>query len=208
MSYTLRPLADGRALSKGNIRGRAPPSKWALSMHRIREPNWKGEMRMATLSVLKFNDPNGADRVLIALQGLQERQMITLEDAAVVSWPQGNRKPKTRELHSMAGVGAMSGAFWGFLFGLIFFVPFLGAAIGAGMGALSGSMTDVGIDEDFIKQVREKVTEGTSALFALTSGATAPDKVIDELKQYDFEIISTNLPEEQENKLREAFAQE
>ena len=108
----------------------------------------------------------------------------------------------------MAGLGAMSGAFWGFLFGLIFFVPFLGAAIGAGMGALSGSMTDVGIDEDFIKQVREKVTEGTSALFALTSGATAPDKVIDELKQYDFEIISTNLPQEQENKLREAFAQE
>jgi uncharacterized membrane protein len=108
----------------------------------------------------------------------------------------------------MAGVGAMSGAFWGFLFGLIFFVPFLGAAIGASMGALSGSMTDVGIDEDFIKQVREKVTEGTSALFALTSGATAVDKVVDELKAYDFEIISTNLPEEQENQLREAFAQE
>ena len=126
----------------------------------------------------------------------------------MVSWPQGNKKPKTRDLHSMAGVGAMSGAFWGFLFGLIFFVPFLGAAIGASMGALSGSMTDVGIDEDFIKQVREKVTEGTSALFALTSGATAPDKVVDELKAYDFEIISTNLPEEQENQLREAFAQE
>jgi len=163
---------------------------------------------MATLSVLKFNDPYGADRVLIALQGLQEQQMITLQDAAVVSWPQGSKKPKTRQLASTAGIGAMGGAFWGFLFGLIFFVPFLGAAIGAGMGALTGSMADVGIDDDFIKQVREKVTEGTSALFALTSEATAPDKVIDELKQYDFEIISTNLPEEQEQKLREAFAQE
>ena len=146
--------------------------------------------------------------MLIALQGLQERQMITLEDAAVVSWPQGNKKPKTCQPHGTAGAGALGGAFWGFLFGLIFFVPFLGAAIGAGMGALTGSMADVGIDDDFIKQVREKVTEGTSALFALTSGATAPDRVIDELKQYDFEIISTNLPEEQENKLREAFAQE
>ena len=162
---------------------------------------------MATLSVLKFNDPYGADRVLVALQGMQEREMITLEDAAVVSWPQGNRKPKTRQLHSTAGAGAGWGAFWGFLFGLIFFVPFLGAAIGAGMGGMTGALADVGID-DFIKQVREKVTEGTSALFALTSGATAPDKVIDELKQYDFEIISTNLPEEQENKLREAFSQE
>ena len=126
----------------------------------------------------------------------------------MVRWPQGNKKPKTRQLHSTAGAGATWGAFWGFLFGLIFFVPFLGAAIGAGMGGLSGSLADVGIDDDFIKEVREKVTEGTSALFALTSGATAPDKVVDELKQYDFEIISTNLPQEQENKLREAFAQE
>lgn len=163
---------------------------------------------MATLSVLKFSDPDGADRVLVALQGLQERQMITLEDAAVVSWPLGSKKPKTRQLHSTAGGGARMGAFWGFLFGLIFFVPFLGAAIGASMGALSGSLADVGIDDDFIKQVREKVTTGTSALFALTSDASAPDKVIDELKHYDFEIISTNLPEEQEKQLREAFAQE
>src|SRR5829696_4598668 len=136
---------------------------------------------MATLSVLKFNDPGGADRVLIALEGLQERQMITLEDAAVVRWPQGDKKPKTHQLHSTAG---------------------------AGMGGLTGSLADVGIDDDFIRQVREKVTPGTSALFALTSGATAPDRVIDELRQYDFEIISTNLPEEQEKQLREAFAQE
>jgi uncharacterized membrane protein len=158
---------------------------------------------MATLSVLKFNDPYGAERVMVALQGMQERELITLEDAAVVSWPQGNRKPKTRELHGGAGAGW--GAFWGFLFGMIFFVPFLGAAIGAGMGS---AMSDVGIDENFIKEVREKVTEGTSALFALTSGATAVDKVVDELKAYDFEIISTNLPEEQEQQLREAFAHE
>jgi uncharacterized membrane protein len=65
---------------------------------------------MATLSVLKFNDPYGADRVLLALQGLQEQQMINLEDAAVVSWPQGNKKPTTRQLHD--GSGALGGAFW------------------------------------------------------------------------------------------------
>src|SRR5918994_6816349 len=163
---------------------------------------------MATLSVLKFNDPGGADRVLIALQVLQERQMITLEDAAVVRWPAGAKKPMTHQLHSTAGSGATWGAFWGFLFGLIFFMPFLGAAIGAGTGALSGSLADVGIDDDFIRQVREQVTSGTSALFALTSGANAPERVIDELKAYDFEIISTNLPEEQEKQLREAFAEE
>ena len=162
---------------------------------------------MATLSVLKFNDPSGADRVLLALQGLQERQLITLEDAAVVTWPEGRRKPQTRQLHSMGGAGALGGAFWGFLFGLIFFVPLLGLAMGAAMGALGGSLADVGIDDDFIKQVRERVTPGTSALFALTSGATE-DRVIEELRQFDFEIISTNLPAEQEERLREAFGEE
>jgi uncharacterized membrane protein len=162
---------------------------------------------MATLSVLKFNDPAGADRVLLALQGMQERQLITLEDAAVVSWPENRKKPQTRQLHGMGGAGALGGAFWGFLFGLIFFIPLLGMAMGAAMGGLAGSMADVGIDDDFINQVREKVTPGTSALFALTSGATE-DRVIEELKPYDFEIISTNLPAEQEEKLREAFGEE
>jgi uncharacterized membrane protein len=162
---------------------------------------------MATLSVLKFDDPYGADLVLMALEGLQEQGTIELEDAAVVSWPLGNKKPTIRQLHSMAGVGAVGGAFFGFLLGLIFLVPFLGAAMGAGMGALTGPLGDIGIDDDFIKQVREEVTEGNSALFTLTSEAKL-DNVVDELKQYDFEIISTNLSEEQEKKLREAFAQE
>ena len=152
---------------------------------------------MATLSVLKFNDPYGAERVMIALQGMQERQMITLEDAAVVSWPQGNRKPTTRQLHA-----CRRGRRLGRLLGFPVRADLLRALPRRGdrgwMGGMSGAMADVGIDDDFIKQVREKVTEGTSALFALTSGATAVDKVIDELKHYDFEIISTNLPEEQE----------
>ena len=64
---------------------------------------------MATLSVLKFDDPYGADRVMVALQGMQERELITLEDAAIVSWPQGNRKPKTRELHGARGLGRILG---------------------------------------------------------------------------------------------------
>ena len=103
---------------------------------------------------------------------------------------------------------ALGGAFWGFLFGLIFFVPFLGAAIVAGTTALLwSSLEDEGIDEEFIKRVSEKVTEGTSALFALTSEAKL-DEVIDELKHYDdFEIISTDMPAEREKKLRETFDQ-
>src|SRR5215213_3362586 len=209
-------LPQRDSVSRGNYycRGRSPPPRPYLtkrthtnvSQHRTPKKR-KRRNALATLSVLKFNDPSGADRVLLALQGMQERQLITLEDAAVVSWPVDRKKPQTRQMSSTGGAGALGGAFWGFLFGLIFFIPLLGMAIGAAMGGLSGSLVDVGIDDDFIKQVREKVTPGTSALFALTSGATE-DRVIEELKQFDFEIISTNLPAEQEQKLREAFGEE
>ena len=99
---------------------------------------------MATLSVLKFDDPYGADLVLMALEGLQEQGTIELEDAAVVSWPQGNKKPSIRQLHSMAGVGAVGGAFFGFLLGLIFFVPLLGLRSARGWGRLPALWATLG----------------------------------------------------------------
>ena len=162
---------------------------------------------MATLTVLKFPTADGADKMLGTIESLQKQQMITIQDAAIVSWPAGKKKPKTRQLNSLAGMGAMQGAFWGMLFGLLFFVPFLGLAIGAGMGALAGSFADVGIDDNFIKQVRTQVTEGTSALFLLTSGAVE-DRVREALKGHKFEIIATNLSKEEEDKLRAAFSEE
>jgi len=162
---------------------------------------------MATLTVLKFTTPEGAGQMLEKIQSLQKMELIKLQDAAIVTWPVGKKSPKTKQLANMAGIGAMQGAFWGMLFGLIFFVPFFGLAIGAAMGALSGKMADYGIDDNFIKQTREKVTEGTSALFLMTSGAVQ-DKVLAELKGYDFELIASNLTKEQEEQLMAAFGEE
>ncbi len=162
---------------------------------------------MATLSALKFGTVDGAAQALTVLEALQKQQLITIQDAAIVSWPAGAKKPKTKQTHSMTGAGAMGGAFWGMLFGLLFFVPFFGLAIGALMGGLIGKFTDYGIDDNFIKQVQSKVTEGTSALFLLTSNAVL-DKVADEMKKLPaFEIIQTNLTKEQEDKLRAEFGE-
>jgi len=161
---------------------------------------------MTTLTVLKFPTADGADMMLDRLQQLQLQQLITVQDAAIVTWPVGAKKPKTRQLNSTTGAGALGGAFWGMLFGLLFFVPFFGLAVGAAMGALAGHFAHYGIDENFIKQVRDKVTEGTSALFLLTSGAVI-DRVAAAVKDMKFEIISTNLSREQEAQLHEAFAE-
>ena len=101
----------------------------------------------------------------------------------------------------------MGGAFWGFLFGLIFFVPLLGAAIGAAMGALTGSMSDVGISDKFINDVKQRVTPGTSALFLLSSDAVI-DRVKGAFQGTQAELIASNLSSEEEAKLREAFAED
>jgi len=159
---------------------------------------------MTTLSVMRFSTADGAQQLESILLSLQKQQLITIHDAAIVTWPPGKKQPQTRQLHNLAGAGALQGAFWGMLFGLIFFVPFFGLAVGAAMGALSGKFADYGIDDHFIQQMREKVTVGTSALFVLTSGAVL-DKVVDALKGQTFEIISTNLPKDKEDDLRAAF---
>jgi uncharacterized membrane protein len=164
---------------------------------------------LTTLTAFKFDSPDGAERMAGLLKELQRQQLITIHDAAVVSWPQGAKKPKTSQLHNMTATGALDGAFWGMLFGLLFFVPLLGMAVGAGMGALAGSFSDVGIDDKFIKQVQSQVTQGTSALFLLTSDAVM-DKVMGEIKSHDLHpvLISSNLSTDQENELRSAFSTE
>jgi uncharacterized membrane protein len=160
---------------------------------------------MATLSVFKFSSPDGADRALGVLQQLQQQHLIQVMDAAVVTWPPDRRSPKTKQAVSTLTAGALGGSFWGLLFGLIFFMPLLGLALGAATGALTGALTDYGINDNFIRQTQQKVTPGTSALF-LMAETTAADRVTAELKGLNPELVTTNLPGEQEARLREMFA--
>ncbi|MFM7572019.1 MAG: DUF1269 domain-containing protein [Snowella sp.] len=162
---------------------------------------------MATLTVWKFSTPEGAEEVLTKLTQLQKERLIEIKDAATVSWAMGKKKPKTKQAVNLAGLGALDGAFWGLLFGLIFFCPIFGIAVGASMGALSGSLGDYGINDNFINDVKSKVTEGTSALFLFTGDVTI-DKVEDALGGVTAELIQSNLTHEEEVKLKEHFSPE
>ena len=161
---------------------------------------------MATITGYKFDTVDGADQLLNVVQDLAKQQLITVQDAALVTWPDDKKKPKTKHLDDMTGAGAMGGAFWGMLFGLIFFVPFFGMAVGAALGALTGHFSTYGIDKDFIKAAQQKVTKGTSALFLMTSDAVV-DKVTDAINKSNtnFELFYTNLSDEQEKQLHEDF---
>lgn len=163
---------------------------------------------MSTLTVWKFNTVEGANNALAKLQDLQKQQLIQVLDAAVVSWPQGRKQPKTYQAFETMGAGALGGAFWGMLFGLIFFVPLFGLVMGAAVGAITGRFADYGINDGFIKDVQSKVTEGTSALFLLTGQVTVDKVGAAFAPEEKGELIQSNLSVEQEAKLREDFGAE
>lgn len=162
---------------------------------------------MAALTVWRFDRVDDAERAEAILLRMAREGAIDVLDAAVVSWPGDSKKPITRRLTDLTAEKAGWGAFWGFLFGLLFFVPLIGVAAGAGIGALVGHFHETGIDRDFVKSVQDKVVPGTSALFLLSDNA-AMGRIQLEFVGMHPELISTNLDEEQEKRLREAFADE
>ncbi len=161
---------------------------------------------MSDLIVIAFDDETGAEQMRDALVGMQKRHLVTLEDAAVVVRKQDG-KVKVKQATDLVGAGALGGAFWGMLIGIMFWMPWLGLAAGAMSGALGGHFTDIGVDDDFIKEVGNTIEPGNSALFLLVREAT-PDKMVDELKQFKGKILQTSLSSEDEAKLRAAFGAE
>lgn len=135
---------------------------------------------------------------------LQEQQLITILDVALVSWPKGKNRPSTRQVVSPTGTQLLDGTFWGMLFGLIFFVPVLDAGCRAETDRLMSALSDVGIDDNFIYQVRSKLTEGTSALFILSRDAVM-DRINDASKGKKPDLITINPPSDEEMKLRNLF---
>ncbi len=161
---------------------------------------------MTNIAAFRFDTPDGAGQMLELVQRLTVGQSIRVEDAAVVTWVPGERNPRTRHVGELTGACALGGVFWGLLFGQIFFVPSLGMAVAAAMGALAGKLSTYGIDRRFTKSVSEKVVEGTSALFLMTSG-TVVDRVTEAAREegWAFEIISTHLSADQEQQLQQDF---
>lgn len=161
---------------------------------------------MSDLVVVAFDNETDAEKLQTDMKRLQKEYIVTLEDAAVVIRKQDG-KVKVRQSTSLVGAGALGGAFWGMLIGLLFRMVWWGVAIGAVLGALRGKLTDIGIDDGFIKEVGRTIEPGHSAIFLLIREAT-PDRLMDELKGYKGTVLKTSLSKEQEGKLRDAFGAE
>ena len=159
---------------------------------------------MATLVVIDYESEVRAEEVRLALLKMQKEYLIDLADAVVVV-RDAKGKVKLRQLYDLTIPGAVSGGFWGALIGLLFLNPLFGFAIGAAAGAVSGALRDVGIDDNFMKNMGQTLKPGTAALCVLIRQMT-PDKVVEEIQRYGGTLIKTNLCHENEAKLREALA--
>ncbi|MBW2176507.1 MAG: DUF1269 domain-containing protein, partial [Deltaproteobacteria bacterium] len=146
---------------------------------------------MSNLVVIGFNDEHQAFAMRAKLAKLQKEYLIEMEDVVVVT-KNDKGKVNLHQAVNLTAAGAVGGSFWGMLIGMIFLNPLLGAAVGAGAGALSGKLRDIGIDDNFIKGLGETITPGSSALFVLVRKAT-PDKVLEELKEFEGKILKTSL---------------
>jgi uncharacterized membrane protein len=160
---------------------------------------------MSTLVAIAYPDAATAEQVRAELVQATKEHLIDLEDAVVVEH-RADGKIKLHQAMSTTGAGAASGALWGGLIGLIFLAPLFGMAIGAGAGALGGKVTDVGVNDNFMKELGAKMPPGGAALIAL-GRSDAPNRVIDRVKGYGGEVIQTSLDEEAEERLRVALGE-
>lgn len=109
---------------------------------------------MSSLVVVGFPSVAEADQVRRQLVEIQKEELIALEDAVVVeAEPDG--KVRLHQSLNLTKAGALGGGFWGTLVGLLFLNPLLGAAVGVGLGAASGSLSDLGINDNFMREVGE-----------------------------------------------------
>ena len=158
---------------------------------------------MSTLVVIGYDDEFKAEEVRLKLRKLQKDYLIDLEDA-VVAVKNDKGKVKLHQAINLTAAGAIGGGFWGSLIGLIFLNPLLGAAVGATAGAVSGALTDVGINDKFMKELADAMNPGSSALFVLVRKAT-PDKVLEEVKGTGGKILKTSLSHDDEARLEAAL---
>jgi uncharacterized membrane protein len=160
---------------------------------------------MSTLVAIAYPDAETAERVREELIKATKEHLLALEDAVVVEH-RADGKIKLHQAVSPAGAGAAGGALWGGLIGLLFLAPVVGMAVGAASGAVAGKVSDVGVNDNFMKDLGEKLPAGGAALIVL-GRSDAPDKVIERVKPYGGQVIQTSLSEEAEQHLRDAIGE-
>lgn len=161
---------------------------------------------MSDLLVIAFDDEATGFELRSELVKMQKEYLIELEDAVVVTRPTAE-DVQLHQAVNLTAAGAVGGGFWGTLVGLLFLNPLVGAAVGAASGAIAGRLSDVGINDQFMRDLGQSIPPGGSAVCILVRKMTA-DKVLARLEGFHLRgrVLQTSLSDAEEEKLRAAFA--
>jgi uncharacterized membrane protein len=182
----------------------------------------------ANIHVVMFDDYYGAENMLENVGTWEKQGWLKVEDAVVVTRGTGSTvtpvavasaSPETpmmitggtsstdieiKQTIKKRGKYTLGGGGIGFLAGMLLGGPIGGLVVGATVGAITGGLKDYGIDDKFIKQVSAGLVPGTSALFLMSSEGNQ-EKLLPELSVHKGRLISSTLPEDQEQALRKAL---
>jgi uncharacterized membrane protein len=158
---------------------------------------------MSDLVAIVYPAEAKAEEVRQRLFALQKEYLINIGDAVIATKTEAGNV-KLNQIMNTTVTGAVSGSFWGLLIGVLFLNPVVGMAIGAASGALGGALTDVGINDAFMKDLSGSLQPGNAALFVLVHKITA-GKVLKEIEGYGGTVLKTSLDESKEQVLRDAL---
>ena len=190
--------AQPRAGDPGLTNRARPAARILTRLQRVEYP------AVSDLLVIEFPSEEKAEGVREMLLAMQKEYLIELGDAVIAVKEAGGRV-KLNQLFQPVARGAVSGALWGSLIGLLFMMPLAGAAIGAASGALGGKLTDLGINDEFMRQAARTLQSGNAALFLLIRKMTT-DKVLAALRGAGGTVMRSSFDETKEEALREALA--
>ncbi|OGN89067.1 MAG: hypothetical protein A2Y88_09385 [Chloroflexi bacterium RBG_13_48_10] len=158
---------------------------------------------MSHILVITFEDEAQGFSVLQSLKNLQHQELLNLDDAAViVKDAEGKVQVKNLTESNVKG-GAAIGGFLGLLVGGLLF-PIAGLALGLAGGALIGKSLGNGVDKQFVKDVQESLTPGSSAILFIVSRENT-GVLINALEPYKGKIFQSSFDTEVEEELRKSL---
>ena len=161
---------------------------------------------MSELVVIAYPEEDRAEKVMNLMLSLQKDEFVSLADAVCVTKDK-HEKVQLHQSQRKTAKGASWGAAAGLVAGSIFLTPLFGVAAGALIGGAAGRKVDIGLPDDFVKQVSAQLKPQSSAL-VLVVNSVNKQVVVPQLQQYGGVLLSSTLSPESEAKLQAALQNE
>lgn len=158
---------------------------------------------MSDLIVIAYPEEDRAQQVMNLMLSLEKDDFVSLADAVCVTKDK-NEKVHLHQSQHKTGKGAAWGVAAGLVAGSIFLTPLFGAAAGALIGGVAGRKVDIGLPDDFVKQVSAQLKPQSSALVLVVNSANR-QVVVPQLQQHGGVVLSSTLSPEGEAKLQAAL---